>query len=83
MPGEPQAPILDEAFALLGDDLVLAHAKDVRADGTVVAAGRGTLDYERYVALLDAAGYSGPLILHGLAEHEVPAAVAFLSARLE
>jgi sugar phosphate isomerase/epimerase len=83
VPGEPQAPVLEEAFALLGDDLVLAHAKDIRADGTVVAAGAGTLDYERYIELLETAGYRGPLILHGLAEDEVPAAVAFLSARLE
>ena len=83
VPGEPQAPILDEAFALLGDELVLAHAKDIRADGTVVAAGRGTLDYERYIDLLAAARYAGPLILHGLAEHEVPAALAFLIDRLK
>jgi sugar phosphate isomerase/epimerase len=78
LPGRSQAPVLREAFELLGDDLVLAHAKDVRADGTVVAAGTGTLDYALYVELLDAAGYSGPLVLHGLAEDEVPAAVAFL-----
>ena len=37
---ERQAETLHEAFELLGDDLVLAHAKDVRPDGTIVAAGR-------------------------------------------
>jgi sugar phosphate isomerase/epimerase len=73
-----QRRTLDEAFALLGDDIVLAHAKDVAADGTVVAAGRGELDYERYVTLLDHAGYAGPLVLHGLGEDDVPRAVAFL-----
>jgi sugar phosphate isomerase/epimerase len=73
-----QKRTLDEAFALLGDDIVLAHAKDVAADGTVVAAGRGELDYEPYVTLLDHAGYAGPLVLHGLGEDDVPRAVAFL-----
>ena len=47
-----------------------------------MAAGRGTLDYGRYVELLRSARYTGPLILHGLAEHEVPDAVAFLIDRL-
>jgi len=83
-PGQPerQERILREAFELLGEDLVLAHAKDVLEDGTVVAAGSGILDYELYLELLRAAGYDGPLVLHGLAEDAVPGAVAFLRARL-
>jgi len=80
-PGE-QERILRDAFALLGDRLVLAHAKDVRPDGTVVAAGSGTVDYPLYVELLRTARYDGPLVLHGLAEDDVPAAVALLRARL-
>lgn len=70
-----QAEILGEAFDLLGDDLVLAHAKDVRADGTFVAAGRGDLDYGLYLRLL---GGAVPVVLHGLAEDEVPGAAAFV-----
>ena len=70
------ADALREAFDLLGDDLVLAHAKDRRLDGTVVAAGRGDVDYNLYLELLR--GCDVPLILHGLGEHEVPGAVAFL-----
>jgi sugar phosphate isomerase/epimerase len=83
-PGEldRQRDTLAEAFALLGDELVLAHAKDVQPDGAVVAAGRGGLDYDLYVRLLQEAGYDGPLVLHGLAEDEVPEAAAFLGARL-
>jgi sugar phosphate isomerase/epimerase len=79
-PGElaRQRDTLPEAFALLGDELVLAHAKDVRDDGAVVPAGRGGLDYALYVRLLRAAGYDGPLVLHGLPEAEVPAAAAFV-----
>jgi sugar phosphate isomerase/epimerase len=84
VPGRPerQDAVLREAFELLGDDLVLAHAKDVLDDGTVVPAGAGSLDYGLYVDLLRTAGYRGPLILHGLPEAAVPAAVAFLRARL-
>ena len=78
--GARMAEILKEAFGLLGPDIALAHAKDFR-DGpplNTVAAGRGMLDWPRCLELLRAAGYNGPLILHSLAEDEVPAAVAFL-----
>jgi sugar phosphate isomerase/epimerase len=75
-----QASILEEAFELLGGDLALAHAKDVRRDGSVVAAGRGELDYPHLLALLAHAGPAIPLILHGLDEDEVAASVAFLRA---
>ena len=75
-----QRRVLEEAFELLWGDIVLAHAKDVRADGAIVAAGRGDLDYGAYLGLLHAAGFSGPLILHGLTEAEVPDSVAFLRA---
>jgi sugar phosphate isomerase/epimerase len=77
-----QRPILEEAFELLGGELVLAHAKDLRRDGAFVAAGQGALDYPLYVALLRQAGYDGALVLHGLGEAEVPASVAFLRSAL-
>src|SRR6185369_2967708 len=43
--------ILDEAFELVGKDVVMAHAKDVSHDGDAghEAAGHGKLDYPRYV----------------------------------
>jgi sugar phosphate isomerase/epimerase len=75
-----QRDTLREAFDLLGAELVLAHAKDVRRDGSIVAAGRGDLDYDEYLALLAGAGDDIPLILHGLAETEVPDSIAFLRA---
>jgi sugar phosphate isomerase/epimerase len=74
-----QRPILEAAFDLLGPDLVLAHAKDVRVvGGTVhhVAAGTGVLDYRLYLKLLRHTPV--PLIVHGLAEAEVEGALAFL-----
>jgi len=74
---------LDAAFDLLGPDIVLAHAKDVRVvDGAVhhVAAGTGVLDYPHYLSLLR--HLPVPLIVHGLAEAEVERSLAFLSEAL-
>jgi sugar phosphate isomerase/epimerase len=78
-----QRAILDAAFDLLGPDIVLAHAKDVRVVGGAVhhvAAGTGLLDYAHYLTLLRHAPI--PLILHGLAEAEVEEALAFLRGAL-
>ena len=74
--------ILDKAFGLLGGDLVLAHAKDVKRSGEVVAAGKGDLDYDLYLRYLSGTGYAGPLVLHGLAEEEVAGSLAFLRRKL-
>lgn len=76
--------VLDEAFELLGKDIVLAHAKDLSRDGEAghEAAGTGLLDYDHYLALLRSAGYDGPLILHGLTQTQVDGCVAFLRAKL-
>lgn len=76
--------VLDEAFALLGPDIALAHAKDVAPDGRGrdLPAGRGALDYDRYLAGLRGAGCGGPVVLHGLDESQVDAAAAFVRGRL-
>jgi sugar phosphate isomerase/epimerase len=74
--------ILKEAFGLLGGDLVLAHAKDVKRSGEVVAAGKGDLDYDLYLKHLSEAGYGGPLVLHGLSEKQVAGALAFLREKV-
>jgi sugar phosphate isomerase/epimerase len=75
--------ILGHAFDLLGDDIVIAHAKDLSRDGEAghEAAGTGLLDYDRYLALLRAVGFNGPLILHALAEDQVDGCVAFLGGK--
>jgi sugar phosphate isomerase/epimerase len=76
--------VLDEAFALVGRDIVLAHAKDLSRDGDAghEAAGHGKLDYDRYLSLLHRNGFHGPLLLHGLNESQVAGCVAFLRERL-
>ena len=84
---EGQLPLmsekLDGAFALVANDIALAHAKDVDHDGEAghLAAGRGRLDYPRYLALLQASGYQGAVILHqlkGLSDQEIDGAFAFV-----
>jgi len=76
--------VLDEAFALIGKDIVLAHAKDLSHDGDAghEAAGHGKLDYDRYLSLLHTYGFQGPILLHGLSEAQVPGCVAFLQDKL-
>jgi sugar phosphate isomerase/epimerase len=76
--------ILDEAFDLLGKEVVLAHAKDLDHDGDAghEPAGHGKLDYDRYVALLHRYRFPGPLLLHGLSEAQVPGCVAFLREKI-
>jgi sugar phosphate isomerase/epimerase len=76
--------ILDEGFDLLGGDLVLAHAKELGADGhaSSLALGRGVLDWDRYLSLLGAARFVGPLIMHGFEEKDVTASVKFLRDKL-
>ncbi len=76
--------VLNEAFALLGSDIVLAHAKDLSQDGAAghEAAGQGVLDYPHYLRLLQRSGYTGPLILHGLSEAHVSDCIRFLHEQL-
>ncbi len=58
---------------MLGNDIALAHAKDLDHDGDAghLAAGHGLLDYDHYLSLLQRSGYNGTLILHGLDESQV------------
>ena len=75
---------LDEAFALVGRDIVLAHAKDLAgsAELAFVAAGEGVLDFSRYLALLKQYEYDGALIMHGLSEAQVPSSASYLRGML-
>lgn len=76
--------ILDEAFDLLGRDIVHAHAKelgpDLHPDGR--GPGRGVLDWDRYLTLLRRDGFAGALILHGFDERRAAASVSFVKSRL-
>ncbi|GCE08922.1 epimerase [Dictyobacter aurantiacus] len=79
----PMRQVLDEAFDLLEEQIIIAHAKDRGADDTFRAAGEGILDYDYYLHLLQARAFPGPLIIHGLAEAQVDAALQFISDKLQ
>jgi len=75
--------ILDEAFQLLGDDILLAHGKDLERDGDAghQAAGTGVLDYAHYLRCLDRIGFEGTIVLHSLSQEQTPASIAYLRER--
>ena len=77
--------ILDEAFALIGEHIAFAHAKDLDRDGEAghLAAGKGLLDYDQYLSLLNDVDPDVPIILHGLSEAEVDGCVTFLREKIE
>jgi len=64
---ERQAAVISRAIELLGDSILLAHAKDIDTSGQVVAAGHGAVNLELFVAALRTVGYDGALIGHGFA----------------
>jgi sugar phosphate isomerase/epimerase len=77
-----QAEDLDRAFELLGDHIVIAHGKDLGPNDKFMAAGEGIVDYERYLALLEAIHFAGPLILHTLTEAQVESSVRYIRSKL-
>ena len=76
--------VLHEAFELLGEDIVLAHAKDIACgkDMNFVAAGQGILNFKLYIHLLKKYNYHGALIMHGLSEKQIPDSMNFLKGVL-
>ena len=84
LPPDDSGAVLDEAFALLGPDIVLAHAKERDRHGASghLAPGSGVVDFGRYVPLLRRHAGAAPLILHGLDESQVAGGLAFLDKLL-
>lgn len=79
---EHQRNLVDEAIDLLGDRLVMAHAKDRSPDGIFATAGKGVIDFDHFIRALDAIGFKGPLVTHGLSADEATEVSDFLAARL-
>jgi sugar phosphate isomerase/epimerase len=77
-----QKEVLDEAFVLLADSIVIAHAKDRNKDFQACAAGKGVLDFEHYLRCARQSGFTGPLIMHGLDETDVAFSREFLRQKL-
>jgi sugar phosphate isomerase/epimerase len=79
-----QREIMEEAFDLLGNDLVLAHAKEISPTGTAggCALGTGSLDWDGYLTLLHRVRFAGPIIMHGFEERDAAASVKFLKEKV-
>jgi sugar phosphate isomerase/epimerase len=73
-----QRRVVAAAIDLLADRLAMGHAKDRHADGRFATAGQGVLDFAHYLTCLKAAGFTGPLVAHGLAAHEAAGVAVFL-----
>jgi sugar phosphate isomerase/epimerase len=78
-------PIIDKAFALLGGDLQIAHGKDILAgDGLAFThAGNGIIDFGYFVDQLQAVGYTGGMLMHGIKdERYFPQVVSYMTGIL-
>ena len=78
-------PMLKEMFRRLGRQIVVAHAKDVKAssDGTdLPAAGRGVLDYPLYLRLLAELDRPMDLILEHLSLDDMPRAREYVRSKM-
>jgi sugar phosphate isomerase/epimerase len=82
-PKHNQKEVLDEAFTLLRDAIVIAHAKDRNNDFEPCAAGKGILDFEYYLRCLKEIAFTGPLIMHGLEEEDIRFSREFLGRILQ
>ena len=67
--------VIRSAFDVFGNDVVLAHGKDIKenlsdlsamSDIKFCATGEGIVDYEQFIGLLSRHNYKGDMILHGI-----------------
>jgi sugar phosphate isomerase/epimerase len=77
-----QRDVISHAVDLLGDRIVMAHAKDRDATGAFVAAGQGVVDFPHFLGRLRAAGFDGDLVTHGLTAQDAPGVAMFLQQTL-
>jgi len=79
-------PMLEEMFRVLGKQIVLAHAKDVKAaaDGTdLPASGQGVLDYPLFLRLLAGLNRELYLIIEHLTLEDVPRARDYVLSQFD
>ena len=79
---EDRARVIAEAVEILGDRIVMAHAKDRNADGSFAVAGKGVVDFGHFIGRLKQVGFDGALVTHGLAAEDAAGVAAFLAGLL-
>ena len=70
--------LIERATDLLADRLIMAHAKDRAPDGSFATAGKGVIDFGHFLGRLKAAGFTGPVVTHGLTAGEAATVAALL-----
>jgi sugar phosphate isomerase/epimerase len=75
---EQREKIIAHALDQLGPHIAMAHAKDRDANGHVVAAGKGIIDFSKFLKMLKTINFAGPLVTHGLTATEAPAVAKYL-----
>ena len=73
------ADLIVDSVSLLGEYLLMVHAKDCTNAAIVRPPGQGIVPWESFLAQLRDIGYDGPVMMHGFDEAEVPGAIAYLS----
>ncbi len=79
-------PMLEAMFQKLGDQIVIAHAKDVRPSGEseeLPAAGLGVLDYPLFLRLLAQLDRPIPLMVEHLRRPDVERAKGFVLGQID
>jgi sugar phosphate isomerase/epimerase len=79
-------PMLEDMFRRLGPQIVVAHAKDVKASADATdlpAAGRGVLDYPLYLRLLAQLGREMHLVVEHVELKDVPRARDYVLAQFD
>lgn len=74
---------IDFALNLLGDSLVMAHAKDRDASGKFTAPGLGILPFKHLITQLKTASLEIPWVAHGFDENWVKTAADFMHRLLD
>lgn len=76
-----QRETIDEAFDLLSRDIAIVHAKEISKEGAVgeTAPGKGVLDFSHVFRRYLDAQLDVPIVMHGLAETDVPSSFRHLS----
>ena len=79
--------ILDEAFALLGEDIVIVDAKDNDRDGWcgTRCPGQGLLDYDHVISLINKLGWDVPVMMDGHTDDmaEFLESIAFVREKMQ
>ena len=77
--------VLRDAFDLLGNDIILAHGKDILSGPGIdfISAGNGIVDFDYFLQLLKEYGYKDGIVIHGLKnEKEFPQCFKFIKEKI-